>query len=56
MAWGKVSGLYITLGSFTISSLVQTIWLWQRSRKVLRSVQLRDESIQLAEALPVIVE
>jgi hypothetical protein len=33
IAWGKIPGLYIGLGSFVISSLAQTGWLWLRSQQ-----------------------
>jgi O-antigen/teichoic acid export membrane protein len=30
--WGKTTGLFIGLGSLVLSSLIQTLWLWLRSR------------------------
>lgn len=30
--WGKTTGLFIGLGSLVLSSFVQTLWLWLRSR------------------------
>lgn len=30
--WGAVTGLYFTLGAFTLGELFRTFWLWLRSR------------------------
>lgn len=47
--WGGVFGLYWALASFTIAMLMQTLWLWFRSRRDERQVQDRDlATIQLA--------
>ncbi len=40
--WGGATGLYVGLISFSLSGLVQTAWLWQRSRPVLMAIQERD--------------
>lgn len=40
--WGQAIGLYIGLASLTLSTFVQTIWLWQRSRPIIQQVQQRD--------------
>ncbi len=40
--WGRTIGLYIGLAAFTISTIVQTGWLWWRSRPALRAVAARD--------------
>jgi hypothetical protein len=42
VTWGRVAGLYVGLGVFTLSSLAQTAWLWHRSRPSLQAVQTRD--------------
>jgi hypothetical protein len=39
VAWGQVTGLYISLVAFGTSTLMQTAWLWQRSRPAVRAVQ-----------------
>jgi hypothetical protein len=39
VAWGQVTGLYIGLAAFTASTFMQTAWLRQRSRPVVRAVQ-----------------
>ncbi len=39
VAWGQVTGLYIGLVAFATSTLMQTVWLWQRSRPAVRAVQ-----------------
>jgi hypothetical protein len=43
VAWGRSAGLYVGLAGFTLSSLAQTAWLWQRSRACLRAAQARDD-------------
>ena len=40
--WGMTTGLYVGLATLTISMLVQTLWLWYRSRPVMRLVGERD--------------
>jgi hypothetical protein len=35
VAWGQIAGIYIGTGAFMFSTLVQTGWLWFRSRDVL---------------------
>jgi hypothetical protein len=39
VTWGQVTGLYVGLMAFAISTLMQTAWLWQRSRPAVRTVQ-----------------
>jgi hypothetical protein len=39
VAWGQVTGLYIGLAASAASTLMQTAWLWQRSRPAVRTVQ-----------------
>jgi len=41
VARSQVSGLYIGLVAFGTSTLMQTAWLWQRSRPVVRAMQAR---------------
>jgi len=43
VAWGQVTGLYVGLAAFGAGALVQTVWLWQRSRPAMRAVQARDQ-------------
>jgi hypothetical protein len=40
--WGQVIGLYIGLASFALSTFIQTVWLWVRSRHAIYSVHRRD--------------
>ena len=40
--WGRTTGLYIGLAALTISMFVQTLWLWYRSRPIMRLVGERD--------------
>lgn len=49
---GRIAGLYVGLFSLGISTLVQTIWLWQRSRPVWQTVQVRDEQIEVSGVEP----
>jgi hypothetical protein len=39
VAWGQATGLYVGLVAFAIGILMQTAWLWQRSRLAVRTVQ-----------------
>ena len=42
--WGKTIGLFIGLGSLVLSSIIQTFWLWYRSRSALASILASDFS------------
>jgi hypothetical protein len=42
--WGGMTGLYVGLGAFVIAMLLQTIWLWVRSRRAEAAVQERDRA------------
>ena len=39
---GKIIGLYIGLVAYVIGMIVQTFWLWVRSRPAMRSLRQRD--------------
>jgi len=41
-AWGKVTGLYIAMLTFTVAGSTQVIWLWSMSRSAIQAVRLRD--------------
>jgi hypothetical protein len=41
--WGKAIGLYVGLVSFVLSTFIQTVWLWYRSRDAIYAVHQRDE-------------
>ena len=41
--WGEMIGLYVGLAAFSVGMLLQTIWLWVRSRPALRAVCERDQ-------------
>jgi hypothetical protein len=43
VGWGQMTGLYVGLVAFGAGMLVQTAWLWRRSRPAMRTVQVRDE-------------
>ena len=40
--WGRVIGLYIGLASFVLSTFIQTVWLWYRSKHAIYTVRRRD--------------
>ncbi len=40
--WGALTGLYLTLASFTLGEVLRTIWLWLRSRDARRKVRRRQ--------------
>ncbi len=42
VAWGQLPGLYVGLAAVTAGLLLQTGWLWWRSRQVMQAVQARD--------------
>ncbi len=41
--WHRVAGLYVALVAISTGRLIQTIWLWHRSRPAMRCVERRDE-------------
>ena len=40
---GKITGLYIGLASFVLSTFIQTVWLWHRSKGTINDVHQRDD-------------
>ncbi len=42
---GEYTGLYVGLIGFSIANFTQTIWLWVRSRPVMKIVNKRDENL-----------
>ncbi|NJN98775.1 MAG: hypothetical protein HC875_34120 [Anaerolineales bacterium] len=42
VAWGQIPGLYVGLTAVTAGLMLQTGWLWWRSRQVMQAVQSRD--------------
>lgn len=46
VTWGTITGLYVGLGAFSFGMLVQTIWLWVRSRPVLHALYERDHRLE----------
>ncbi|PKO12992.1 MAG: hypothetical protein CVU39_21370 [Chloroflexi bacterium HGW-Chloroflexi-10] len=42
---GSFTGLYVGLVGFSMANFTQTLWLWVRSRKVMKIVNLRDRDI-----------
>jgi progressive ankylosis protein len=40
--YGRITGLYVGLISLMASSVIQTLWLWLRSKPALRAVHQRD--------------
>jgi hypothetical protein len=51
--WGEYTGLFWAMASFTAAMLLQTLWLWYRSRPEERIVQERDNLISLATPMAV---
>jgi hypothetical protein len=43
---GRVAGLYVALAAISTGRLIQTIWLWHRSRSAMESVERRDAGQQ----------
>jgi hypothetical protein len=41
--YGKIIGLYVGMVSFVLSTIIQTAWLWFRSRHAIHGVYKRDE-------------
>jgi len=42
--WGQMIGLYIGLASFVLSTFIQTVWLWVRSKNAILIVHQRDST------------
>jgi len=42
--WGRVAGRHIGLAAVSLGRIVQTFWLWYRSRSAMESMGRRDES------------
>ncbi len=51
VSWGQATGLYVGLAAFGIGALMQTAWLWYRSRPAMRAVQARDEAATLQTSI-----
>ena len=47
VVWGGMTGLYIGLIAFSFGMLIQTFWLWVRSRPVIRSLCERDGCLEV---------
>jgi hypothetical protein len=43
VAWNEFSGLYVGLVAFELGMLMQTIWLWYRSRPAFQKVKERED-------------
>jgi Na+-driven multidrug efflux pump len=48
----RFTGLYVAFVAFALSTLAQVIWLYVRSKPVLRSVRLRDARLGTARIYP----
>ncbi len=42
VVWGQAPGIFIAWGAIGIGTLVQTIWLWHRSRPAMKAVRQQD--------------
>jgi hypothetical protein len=40
--WGQIPGLYVAVAAFALATSVQTLWLWYRSRPVLRRIYAHE--------------
>ncbi len=40
--WGQITGLYVGIVAFVAGFFMQTVWLWQRSRRTIQAVHIRD--------------
>jgi len=43
VAWNRVPGLYVGLAAFIISGTTQVLWLFYRSRPIMKKVKARDQ-------------
>ncbi len=41
----QFTGLYVGLFGFSVANLSQTIWLWIRSRKIMKKINARDQNL-----------
>jgi hypothetical protein len=48
VAWGGATGLYVGLAAFVSAMILQTVWLWYRSRPAERAVRERDQTQYLS--------
>jgi hypothetical protein len=51
VSWSAYTGLFWAMASFSTAMLLQTIWLWHRSRPEERVVQERDDLISVPATL-----
>lgn len=45
VAWGRFTGLYVAFLGFSVANFTQTAWLWVRSRKVMHTINQRDQQV-----------
>ena len=45
ISFGRITGLYVGMIAFSIANITQTLWLWNRSKKVRTFVSERDKNI-----------
>lgn len=51
VVWGKLPGLEVGWGAFSLATLIQTAWLWLRSRSIMRQLAQRDTRDRLSDEL-----
>jgi len=51
VAWGHGTGLHIALAAFGLGNLLQTAWLWYRSRPVMVRLEARDAASLSLQAI-----
>ncbi len=52
VAWIRMPGIYIGMAAFSIATIVQTVWLFVRSRGIMRRVNQRDSTSPKLAAQP----
>ena len=50
IVWGAVAGLYVALAAVSLGRLMQTVWLWHRSRSAMERMERRDSGATLQAA------
>jgi hypothetical protein len=51
VVWGETTGLFVGMIAFGVGNLAQTLWLWHRSRPVMRNLQVRDQDQSPVQAV-----
>jgi hypothetical protein len=46
VVWGEATGLYVAWTAFSIGSVLQTFWLWLRSRPAMKMIAAREAKFE----------